>query len=181
LIRLCRLLNSTAPEHVEAVLAPHLDIDEALKFLALEVVLVNTDGYWTRASDYSLYQEENGRFHVLPYDFNEAMGVESAGRRRGFGHGGPMLDPLVGADDVSKPLRARLLAVPALRERYLRYVHDIADKWLDWNVIEPRVREYQTLIEADVKADGRKLHSVEAFNPSALEAFFRQRREYLLQ
>ena len=85
LIRLCRLLNSTAPEDLEAVLAPHLDIDEALKFLALEVVLVNTDGYWTRASDYSIYQEESGRFHVLPYDFNEAMGVESPGRRGGFG------------------------------------------------------------------------------------------------
>ena len=181
LIRLCRLLNNTAPEHLEAVLAPHLDIDEALKFLALEVALVNTDGYWTRASDYSIYQEENGRFHVLPYDFNEAMGVESPGRRGGFGHGGPTLAPLVGADDVSKPLRARLLAVPALRERYLRYVYDIADKWLDWKVIEPRVKEYQALIEADVKADGRKLYSVEAFNPSALEAFFRQRREYLLQ
>ena len=163
------------------MLAPHLDIDEALKFLALEVVLVNTDGYWTRASDYSIYQEESGRFHVLPYDFNEAMGVESPGRRGGFGHGGPTLDPLVGADDVSKPLRARLLAVPALRERYLRYVHDIADKWLDWKAIEPRVKEYQALIEADVKADGRKLYSVDAFNPSTLEAFFRQRREYLLQ
>ena len=109
------------------------------------------------------------------------MGVESPGRRGGFGHGGPTLDPLVGADDVSKPLRARLLAVPALRERYLRYVHDIADKWLDWNAVEPRVKEYQALIEPDVKADGRKLYSVDAFDPSALEAFFRQRREYLLQ
>ena len=39
----------------------------------------------------------------------------------------------------------------------------------------------QALIEADVKADGRKLYSVDAFNPSTLEAFFRQRREYLLQ
>jgi hypothetical protein len=37
------------------------------------------------------------------------------------------------------------------------------------------------MIEADVKADGRKLYSVDAFNPSTLEAFFRQRREYLLQ
>ena len=115
------------------MLAPHLDIDEALKFLALEVVFVNTDGYWTRASDYSIYQEESGRFHVLPYDFNEAMGVESRAGAADSGHGGPTLDPLVGADDVSKPLRARLLAVPALRERYLRYVHDIADTWLDWN------------------------------------------------
>ena len=181
LIRLCRLLNTTAPEDLEAVLAPHLDIDEALKFLALEVVFVNTDGYWTRASDYSLYQEEGGRFHVLPYDFNEAMGVDAPGRRGGSGRGGPTLDPLVGADDVSKPLRARLLAVPALRQRYLRYVQEIAGKWLDWAAVEPRVKEYQALIEADVKADGRKLYGFDRFSTAGLEAFFRQRRAYLLQ
>ena len=181
LVRLSRLLNTTAPEHLEAVLAPHLDIDGALKFLALEVVFVNTDGYWTRASDYSLYQEENGRFHVLPYDFNEAMGVDGPGGRRGFGHGGPMLEPLVGIDDPSKPLRSKLLAVPALRDRYLRYVREIADKWLDWKAVEPRIKDYQTLIEADVKADGRKLYSFDSFNPAVLEAFFRQRRAYLLQ
>ena len=69
----------------------------------------------------------------------------------------------------------------SLRERYLRYVHEIADRWLDWRVIEPRVNEYQALIEADVKTDGPKLYSVEAFTPSALEAFVRQRREYLLR
>lgn len=181
LIRLCRLLNTTASEHLEAVLAPHLDIEETLKFLALEIVFVNSDGYWTRASDYSLYQDEKGRFHVLPYDFNEAMGVDGPGGRRGFGHGGPTLEPLAGIDDTSKPLRSKLLAAPTLRERYLRYVHDIADKWLDWKAVEPRVKEYQALIEADVKADGRKLYSFDAFNPSALEAFFRQRRAFLLQ
>ena len=182
LIRLTRLLNTTAPEDLEAVLAPHLDIDGALKFLALEIVFVNTDGYWTRASDYSLYEEETGRFHVLPYDFNETMGVDGPGARRGgFGHGGPMLEPLVGIDDVSKPLRSKLLAVPALRERYLGYVREIADKWLDWKAVEPRVKDYQALIEADVKADGRKLYSFESFNPSALETFFRQRRAFLLQ
>ena len=51
-----------------------LDVDETLKFLALEVTLVNSDGYWTRASDYSLYRDERGRFHVLPHDTNEGAG-----------------------------------------------------------------------------------------------------------
>ena len=46
-----------AARKLEAALAPMLDIDGALKFLALEVALVNSDGYWTRASDYSLYQD----------------------------------------------------------------------------------------------------------------------------
>jgi spore coat protein CotH len=180
LIRLCRLLNTTAPAHLEEVLAPHLNIDGALRFLALDVALVNSDGYWTRASDYSLFQDAAGRFHVLPYDFNEALGVQGGGRRGG-GSSGPTLDPLVGADDLSKPLRARLLAVPALRKRYLEYVRDIADRWMDWNTLSPIVAGYQRLIEADVKADGRKLYGFEGFNPASLQRFFDQRRTFLLQ
>jgi len=182
LVRLCRLLNTTAPEHLEAVLAPHLDIDGALKFLALEVVFVNTDGYWTRASDYSVYENEQGRFHVLPYDFNEAMGVDGPGARRGFGGhaGGPTLDPLVGLDDLSKPLRSKLLAVPALRTKYLAYVREIADRWLDWNKVAPLIVEYQALIDAEVRADGRKLYGYDRFNPAPLQMFFEQRRTFLL-
>jgi hypothetical protein len=40
---------------------------------------------------------------------------------------------------VSKPLRSKLLAVPALRAKYLALVRDIADRWLDWNRIGPLV------------------------------------------
>ena len=148
------MLNETPPDKLEAALAPILDVDGALKFLALDVALVNSDGYWTRASDYSIYQDEKGKFHVIPHDMNEGVrrrrwprlrprrtarprwpdGAWPAGRwrpwRRGrgmFGGGGADLDPLVGLDDTSKPLRSKLLAVPALRERYLAYVRDIAD------------------------------------------------------
>ena len=56
------MLNETPPEKLEAALSPMLDVDGALKFLALEVALVNSDGYWTRASDYSIYQDEKGSF-----------------------------------------------------------------------------------------------------------------------
>ena len=54
--------QQTPPDKLEAALAPIFDIDGALKFLAVEVALVNTDGYWTRASDYSLYQDDKGVF-----------------------------------------------------------------------------------------------------------------------
>jgi CotH kinase protein len=182
LVRLCRLLNTTAPEHLEAVLSPHLDLETTLKFLALDVALVNTDGYWMRASDYSIYQDDKGRFHILPYDFNEAMGVAGGGwGRRGAVAAGPSLDPLVGIDDPSKPLRSKLLAVPALRQRYLAHVRHIAQTWLDWKRVDPLVRQFQDLIAADVKVDGRKLYGVEAFNTVSLENFFSERRAFLLR
>ena len=47
----------------------------------------------------------------------------------GFGGGqsieGVKLDPLIAATNSSKPLISKLLAVPALRTRYLGYIHDI--------------------------------------------------------
>jgi spore coat protein CotH len=222
LITLFRVLNETPPEKLEAALKPMLDVDGVLKFLALEIALVNSDGYWTRASDYNIYLDEKGLFHVLPHDVNEALADEGGrgGPPPGFGPGGPggrpggppdvlivpgpppgrggrgfggfgrataELDPLIGLDDASKPLRSKLLAVPALRQRYLSYVRDIAERWLDWKTLGPRVAQYQALIADDVKADTRKLYSFEAFqndvaeSERSLKAFVEKRRAYLLK
>ena len=181
LIALCRLLNTTPADALEEALAPLLDVDATLKFLALEVAMVNSDGYWTRASDYNLYQDVKGRFHVVPHDVNEALG---SGDSRGVGErGGVELDPLVGVSDPSKPLRSKLLAVPALRTRYLGYVRDIAQQWLDWKTLEPMVTQYQGLVAADVKSDTRKLDTFEAFRTGVvtLRTFVEERRKFLLE
>jgi spore coat protein CotH len=217
LIRTFRVLNETPAERLEAELAPLLDIDGALRFLAIENALVNTDGYWTRASDYNIYLDEQGRVHVLPHDMNEAFeeeggGPAGPGRGRGgppggppfqvppgiqlppgfqfpttFGMAGAELDPLVGLDDMSKPLRSKLLAVPALRAKYLGYVREIADKWLDWRTLDPLVQQYQALIAADVKADTRKLYTAAQFSSGvdrgddSIKGFADRRRAYLLK
>jgi hypothetical protein len=210
LIQMFKVLNETPLERLETELSPLLDIDGALKFLAVEIALANTDGYWTRASDYNIYLDGQGRVHVLPHDMNEGLEEEGGGGRGGrpggppqlpagiqlppgfqfpmtFGQAGAELDPLIGLNDVSKPLRSRLLAVPALRARYLAYVRDIADKWLDWRTLEPMVRQYQTLIAADVKSDTRKLYPTEQFvsgveqGSSSLRSFVDRRRAFLLK
>ena len=228
LIHMFKVLNETPADKLEAALSPLLDIDGALKFLAVDNALVNTDGYWTRASDYSIYQDPKGQFHVIPHDMNEALINEGGrgrgrggpppdfagggpgglppggfggpppggmppdmGRRggRGFGPGGggPQLDPLIGLADQTKPLRSKLLAVPALRARYLGYVREIAGTWLDWNRLGPHVRSYQGLIRDEVKLDTRKLYPTESFEAGlegegeSLKRFVDERREYLLK
>jgi hypothetical protein len=183
LIRLCKVLNETPVDKLEAALEPILDVEGALKFLALEVALVNSDGYWARASDYNLYRDASGRFHIVPHDVNEALGGDGG---RGFGRTGPTLDPLVGLNDPSKPLRSRLLAAPALRQRYLGHVRQIADKWLDWEALSPMLQSQHRLIAAEVRADTRKLYDVSGFEAaitpatSPLKAFLDARRQFLL-
>jgi hypothetical protein len=84
LIALCRTLNETPLEQLEAALEPILDLDSLLWFLALDVALINNDGYWTRASDYSIFLDERGKFHIVPHDMNEAFHGAMM-----FGPGGP--------------------------------------------------------------------------------------------
>lgn len=86
LIRLCKVLTETPVDKLEAELAPIFDIEGALRFLALEKTLINSDGYWTRASDYNIYLDEKGKFHLIPHDANEAFGPPDGppgGMRRG--------------------------------------------------------------------------------------------------
>jgi spore coat protein CotH len=82
LIRLCKTLNETPTDQLEAALAPMLDIESTLWFLAIDCALVNNDGYWTRSSDYNLYLDTKGVFHIIPHDANETFGL-------GGGPGGP--------------------------------------------------------------------------------------------
>jgi len=59
-----------------------------LWFLAVDVATSNSDGYWTRASDYNIYQDAEGKFKVLPHDMNEAFQVGGQGGGGGRGRGG---------------------------------------------------------------------------------------------
>ncbi len=271
LIELCRVLNETPVEDLESALEPILDIDGVLWFLALDVATINSDGYWTRASDYCIYQNPDGKFHILPHDMNESFRASRGGRggpggpggrRRGPGppdgfggppggggpprggppEGGPPpggpppggpppegpegvgpppgefgpprdrggagrgrrgaerngapassgyeLDPLVGLDQERFPLRSRLLANPALKERYLQYVRTIAEDWIAREHLGPQIENARQLIEEEVKADTRKLMSYEAFQqatsqatpakPGSLREFAEKRSKFLL-
>jgi hypothetical protein len=73
LIKLTDVLNNTPVESREQALAPMLNVEGALRVLAIESVLMNADAIALRASDYFLMRDRKGVFHVVPYDYNEAF------------------------------------------------------------------------------------------------------------
>jgi spore coat protein CotH len=289
LINVCKVLKETPADKLEAALTPIMDVDGLLWFLALDVALINSDGFWTRASDYSIFLDNKGKLHIVPHDMNEAfhpaMGPGGGGftfrmprpgeilpppiveglrltpeQRKtlealqkeadeklnklltpeqreelkrmqqgpppgafpggpggpppggafppppmggvtGFGQppmgprggGGVDLDPLVGLNDASKPLRSKVLAVPALKAKYLANIKTIAEKHLDWKTLGPVVSQYRSLMEKEVELDTRKVVSTEEFKRATadepvasggrgipLRTFADQRRKYLL-
>jgi hypothetical protein len=173
-----KTVNTTPADSLEAALASRLDIDAYLRFLALDNVMISGDAFFQRVSDYSLYRHPDGRFHFIFHDANEML---STGRAD--------LNPLVGQNDPSKPIIAKVLAVPALRAKYLGDIREIAEKSLDWNVLGPVVKQYRDLIAGDVARDTRKLFSTEDFlrttadepEYGTLRSFFEGRRAFLLK
>ena len=96
------------------------------------------------------------------------------------------LDPLSGLDDATKPLRSRLLKVPALREKYLGFVRQLAGE-MTWDKMGPIVARERALVERLVAQDTRKAFTTETFErdtspepTGTLRQFFERRSKYLL-
>lgn len=197
LIHLCKVLHDAPdmePDKIEAALAPVLDIDNALWFLAIDRVFLDGDGYLSRGSDFAMYEDREGRFHMLPHDSNEAFRREGAGgpgfngrgRPDGGGGGGRpprgerppggqsneqgessfAIGPLDGADDERTPLFRALMASPRLKARYLAHVRTLTNEWLDWEKVGVVAKRLHEQIADEVKADTKKLYSNEAFENS---------------
>ncbi|GAA0136816.1 hypothetical protein YSY43_36570 [Paenibacillus sp. YSY-4.3] len=73
-----------------------LFVEEALKYIALNVVTNNTDSYiGGNKQNYYLY-EEDGVFSILPWDYNMAFGGLGGGMGMGMGRGGQWRNPTAG-------------------------------------------------------------------------------------
>lgn len=198
LIKLCKTLDETTKEKVSQV-DTILSIDRALWFLALDNVLIDSDGYYSRGSDYVIYQEPKfGRFHVLPYDNNETFRFPGGGGPPGSGirgeqPSGVQLNPFSGEYDDMKPLLSRLLADPEVSSRYAAHVRTIVDEWLDWKKVGPISNQYYKLIDEEIEKDTRKHSSYADFVLNmtdtldggrrplpGLKSFVEERRTYIL-
>ncbi len=193
LIALTKMLDDSTPDAKLVEKLPSiLNIDQVLWQLAVSNVFMDDDGYIHKGGDYALYQDVNGRFHLIPHDNNESLRFGRSGRG-GPGGGGPggwswgdlesgMVSPVAHEDNAARPLIKRLLSNPEWRARYLAHVRTVTDEWLDWEVLEPIIKEYQTLIDAEVQQDDKKLYEYEEFTtgvPEDLKRFVNQRREHL--
>ncbi len=191
LIALCKMLDDTTPE-AELIenLPSLLNIDQVLRQLAVSNVFMDDDSYIHKGGDYALYQDVDGRFHLVPHDNNETF-RRARGGGRGGGPGGGwswgsvtdgMVSPVTHENNAARPLIKRLLSHPEWRARYLAHVRTIVDEWLDWDVLEPIVNEYMVRIDAEVQQDNKKLYGYQEFAqdaPADLKRFVVQRREYL--
>lgn len=141
LVTLCKTIAQTPPEKLEEALKPMLDIDGMLWFLALDVALVNSDGYWIRDSDYSIYLDEKGKFHMIPHDMNEAF--QGGG---GPGMGGPGRGMPRPGEVLPLPLQD-LLGLSAEQKKQLADLQKEADEKMSKILTEEQNKQLKQLRE----------------------------------
>ncbi len=190
LIALCKLLDDTTPDaELIEKLPSVLNIDQVLWQLAISNVFMDDDSYIHKGGDYTIYQDVNGRFQLVPHDNNESFRRARGGRGGGPGGGWSwgsvtdgMVSPVTHENNPARPLIKRLLSHPEWRARYLAHIRTVADEWLDWEVLDPIVNEYMARIDTEVQQDNKKLYSYQEFTtraPADLASFVTQRREFL--
>jgi spore coat protein H len=110
-----RFLNSAEDNRFQAGVGDYIDVDEHLRFLALEGVLANLDSPLMTGHNYYLYlHPQTRKLSWIPWDLNEAFG--------GFGPAGSPGEQIELSVDhpytrVNR-LAARLLETPVFKERY---------------------------------------------------------------
>jgi len=186
-----KLLDETPVEELAEKLNGRFDLDSAMWSLALECVFQD-EGYFTRGSDYNLYLDPKGRFHLLQHDGNEVMNIPG-GPGMPSGLSGPKLEPFYNADNPDRPLMYKLFQVPHFKARYRHHLKTITQEWITWDKIGPLVEGYAALIREEIKKDVRKHSSYDAFEKGLIQTssdgrrtklglrpFTEGRREFLL-
>ena len=98
---------------------------------------------------------------------------------------------MIGLDSDRMPLRSKILAVPAYRQKYLQYVKTITELRMAPENIGPVIRNFRDLLLEEMKLDTRSGTSFDAFNSMTsapggkdpapgLYKFMKDRRDFLL-
>ncbi|MEM9822253.1 MAG: CotH kinase family protein [Bacteroidota bacterium] len=156
LIELTNILNNE-PDKVSSV----LNVDRTLWMLAFNNVLVNLSSYSGQHShNFYLYKDNFGRFNPIVWDMNLAFGSF-----KNTGKGSDLklaelqkMDPLLHADNPSKPLIAQLLRNPEYKKMYLSHLRTILyDHFVNGNY-EKRAKELQATITSAFYSDPNKFY-----------------------
>ena len=152
-----------------------LDVDQALRYIALNVAASNMDSYLgTNKQNYYLY-ENKGVFSILPWDYNMAFG--------GFGGSGILIDEPTQGAVAERPLVAKLLEVDEYKEHYHAILQDMLDGYLKQETFAKRVEQLKTLISEHVQQDPRPFYTYEQYKEAvpALLTFVQQSTENIQQ
>ena len=148
-------------------LEQYLDVDEILRYFAVNTFLVNLDSYAGGLKhNYYLY-EQDGKFQILPWDFNLSFGsfqMNDAGKVINFPIDAPVTDSM-----ENSPLISKLLEVGEYKERYHNYLSELLDTYISSGKFDSEITRLDSLISEYVKKDATAFYTFDEYQNSLTE------------
>ncbi len=144
-------------------LEKYLNVDEILRYFAVNTFLVNLDSYASNMKhNYYLY-EKDGVFEILPWDYNLSFGafnIGNASNAINFPIDNPVTDSL-----ENSPLIGKLLEIDEYKEIYHKYLQDIVD-YVNDGTYANIINQINSLISNYVKNDPTAFYTYEEYMSS---------------
>jgi len=160
----------------------HIDVDEVLRYFAVNTSLVNLDSYIQRnPHNYYLY-ERGGKLSMIPWDLNLSFGGYKSG-------GGKVLTDFPvdtpyssGLSADERPMITGLLLDDGYKERYHFYLREIATKYLG-DAMSEEIDRIDALIRSYVRTDPTSLVTFEEYQAGVekLREFGKERAVSILE
>jgi len=145
LVAFIRFLNDASDEAFATGIDGYVDVDAFLRFLAAQVLVVNTDSPLAMNHNYWLTVHPKTKKVVwLPWDMNMAFG--------GFMAGGADLSLMQPSAPGMFPLADRVLSIPSLAARYRAVVEEMVET----NVMLGRLEDTMTQMATAIRQAARE-------------------------
>ncbi|PHV69272.1 spore coat protein CotH [Sporanaerobium hydrogeniformans] len=148
-------------------LEDYLDVDEVLRYFAINTFIVNLDSYASNMKHNFYLYEENGKVQILPWDYNLAFagyGSLNATQAINFPIDTPVTDSM-----ENSPLIAKLLEVEPYKEQYHNYLNKLVTEYVENGKYEVTIQKVNELISEAVKEDPTAFYSYEEYQTAVAE------------
>jgi len=149
LVHFIDVLNNTPDEKFVQEIEKVFNVDNFLKWLALNVLFGSWDDYWYLKNNYYLYHNPiSDKFEFIPYDYDNTYGIDWVGGdwgTRNIYQWGNMWE--------DRPLVTRFLNVPEYRNRYTQHLYDFMEQKFAYATQYPRILSLKNKITPAAEAD----------------------------
>ena len=151
-IEFLKLIHQSSNTEFEKQIESMLDVDEFLRFLAINAMTSNLDSILSMGHNFYVYVPEKLRpMKFIPWDLNEAFG--------GFGMGTTATTQLqlslVHAYAGENKLIERILAIPRFKQQYFKIVRELSAGAFSVPAMNARI-DAMTKLTADLMAQEKK-------------------------
>lgn len=166
MIHFIDVINHTEKDKLKDDLGNIFDVENYLKYLAVEKLVNSWDSYWGGGNNFYLYEHPDGKIRWLPWDFNETFQTHNGILKAIL----PSEKYIIPTDRFDKrPLLRSIFSVPEWKQMYLDDVCSMLSNKYQTEKIVPELLRWQDLIREALSEDNQKLNPMEYFEVGLTE------------